>query len=381
MPLFMDYHKGLSISVEEIKRAHMADESVQSKYGVVYHQYWVNEQDGTVFCLMEGPDKESCAAVHREAHGDVACSIIEVSSGYYKLFMGEAKILDRGHVSHADGTPDPGIRNILVINIQGLNTVSSSSEYHSLKTPLEAKKLALAQVARFKGREVNWLPEGSLIAVFDSSVRAVECAFKIQKELIQRQTDEENRGWNIAFRIGLNAGQPVTEEGGFFSEATTLARRLCSVAFRNQILMSSKIRKVCDTDELTPHLHRDELVKVLSTADESFLTSLFEICEEKLSDEHFTIDSLTRSIGMSRPQLYRKTVSLTGKSPNDFIRDLRMDKALFLIQQKAGNISEISLEVGYSNPSYFAKCFQTRYGCTPSRFIASGNRLPKEFAL
>jgi AraC-like DNA-binding protein/class 3 adenylate cyclase len=375
MPLFMDYHKGLSISVEDIKRAHMADEAVQHKYGVVYHQYWVNEQDGTVFCLMEGPDKESCAAVHREAHGDVACSIIEVSSGYYKLFMGEPKVMEHGQVWHADGTPDPGIRNILVIHIQGVNTLSSSLEYQSVRIPLAAKKLALAHIDRFKGREVNRLPGGSLIAVFDSSVRAVECAFKIQKELIQRQTDEENHEWNIAFRIGLNAGQPVTEAGGFFSEATTLARRLCSVASRNQVLMSSKVREFSDTDELTPYLHRNELVKVLTSSDENFIISLFEISEEKLSDEHFTIDTLSRSIGISRPQLYRKTVSLTGKSPNDFIRDLRMNKALSLIQQKAGNISEISLEVGYSNPSYFAKCFQMRYGCTPSRFIAMGNRL------
>jgi AraC-like DNA-binding protein len=379
MPLFMDYHKGLSISVEEIKRAHMVDESVQSKYGVVYHQYWVNEQDGTVFCLMEGPDKESCAAVHREAHGDVACSIIEVSSGYYKLFMGEAKVLEHGQVWHADGTPDPGIRNILVINIQGVNTVSSSLEYHSIST--RAKKLALAHIEQFKGREVKWLPEGSLIAVFDSSARAVQCAFKIQKELIQRQVDAENHEWNIAFRMGLNSGQPVTEAGGFFSETTTLARRLCSIASRNQIMMSSKIRKVCDTNELTPYLHRDELVKILTPPDESFINNLFKISEEKLSDEHFTIDTLSRSIGISRPQLYRKTVFLTGKSPNDFIRDLRMDRALSLIQQKAGNISEISLEVGYSNPSYFAKCFQMRYGCTPSRFIASASRVPKEFAL
>src|SRR5687768_17028111 len=100
MPLFMDFHKGLSTSAEEVKKAHIADEAVQSKYGVIYHQFWINEEEGTVFCLMEGPDKESCAAVHREAHGNMACSIVEVNPGWYKLFMGSGHVIEHGQVKH-----------------------------------------------------------------------------------------------------------------------------------------------------------------------------------------------------------------------------------------------------------------------------------------
>src|SRR3989337_4175094 len=131
MPLFVDYHKGLSVSIEDVKKAHIADEAVQSKYGVIYHQFWLNEQDGTVFCLMEGPDKESCAAVHREAHGEVACSIVEVAVGFYPLFLGNGHVLEQGHVRRPDGTPDLGIRNILVINIQGVTTIAKAPENQS----------------------------------------------------------------------------------------------------------------------------------------------------------------------------------------------------------------------------------------------------------
>ena len=70
MPLFMDLHKAddydVKPTVEEIKRNHIADLAVQHKYGVKFLQYWINEEPGLVFCLMEGPDKESCAAVHRD---------------------------------------------------------------------------------------------------------------------------------------------------------------------------------------------------------------------------------------------------------------------------------------------------------------------------
>ena len=367
MPLFMDYHKGLSLSVEEVKKAHIADEAVQSKYGVIYHQFWVNEQDGTVFCLMEGPSKEACAAVHREAHGDVACSIVEVAMGFYKLFMGNGHVIEQGHVTHSDGTTDSGIRTILVTHIQGVTTIKKSTDYTSLKTPYPAKDLTLSTVAAFKGREVNRPLDDSLVAVFDSSDQAVGCALRLQKEFQSLRSNRANDAWNIIFRMGLCTGQPLTETGDLFAEAITLGQRLCNIANANELLISGKVQQLCNVRELADGARN---VRILSSRELEFITNLFSISEEKLSDDCFTIESLSRNIGMSRPQLYRKTVSLTGKSPNDFIRDLRMDKALALIINKAGNISEIALEVGYNNPSYFARCFQLRYGCTPSRLIA-----------
>lgn len=364
--MFMDFHDNLNVSVEDVKRAHMADESIQSKYGVIYHQFWVNEAEGKVFCLMEGPDKESCAAVHREAHGNVACSIVEVSTGFYKLFMGSGNMVEQGHVKFADGTTDAGIRNILVINIQGVTSFTKPGEYRSLKAPYQAKNLAHSLLSRFNGREVNHLHDDSLVAVFDSAVNAVQCGLEIQRRLIGRKNTIENDEWNIAFKMGLSAGHPLTERGDLFSDAVTLARRLSSVASDTELLIGEKVQTYCNVKDLVGESHP---VRLLTGREEMFMTSLYTISEERLCDENFTVDTLSRDIGMSRPQLYRKVVSLTGKSPNDFIRDLRMDKALSLLRRKAGNISEIALEVGYNNPSYFAKCFQVRYGCTPSRFV------------
>lgn len=364
--MFMDYHKNtdMRVSVEDVKKAHVADESVQSKYGVIYHQFWVNEDEGTVFCLMEGPDKESCEAVHREAHGNVACAIVEVSAGFYKIFMGDQRPVEHGHVKLPDGNPDAGIRNVLVVIIEGNTNLTNATGYSSLKTPFTAKDLALAILSRFNGREVRRFHDDSLMAVFDSSANAVQCALEIQEAFLARKSNVENDEWNITFKIGLSAGQPVTETGDLFSEAIKLARRLCTIANANEVLISPKVQEFCNVHDLAG----SRAVRVLSSREQEFISDLFSISEEKLSDDRFTVESLSRNIGMSRPQLYRKVVSLTGRSPNDFLRDLRMDKALALIKEKAGNISEIALEVGYNNPSYFARCFQLKYGCTPSRF-------------
>ncbi|RMD94193.1 MAG: DUF4242 domain-containing protein [Calditrichaeota bacterium] len=82
MPLYMDIHKGVDgLTAEAVAGAHKKDLEVQEKYGVKYIKYWFNEEDGTVFCLCEAPDKQAAEAVHREAHGLVADEITEVKEG------------------------------------------------------------------------------------------------------------------------------------------------------------------------------------------------------------------------------------------------------------------------------------------------------------
>ena len=77
MPTYMDMHD----IPEDVAGAHAADLKVQDKYGVNYKQYWVNESEGKVFCLVDAPDKESAARTHREAHGLEAHTLYEVKPG------------------------------------------------------------------------------------------------------------------------------------------------------------------------------------------------------------------------------------------------------------------------------------------------------------
>ena len=82
MPLYLDIHyKVAGVTSEAIEEAHKRDLEVQSKYGVRYLKYWYDLATERVFCLVEGPSKEAVEAVHREAHGNVADEIIEVTEG------------------------------------------------------------------------------------------------------------------------------------------------------------------------------------------------------------------------------------------------------------------------------------------------------------
>jgi peptidyl-tRNA hydrolase len=82
MPLYMDIHKKVDgLTADAVKHAHEADLQTQDKYGVEYLQYWFDEGSGKVFCLVNAPDAESAAKVHREAHGLEADEIVEVRQG------------------------------------------------------------------------------------------------------------------------------------------------------------------------------------------------------------------------------------------------------------------------------------------------------------
>jgi hypothetical protein len=79
MPLFMDIHKKVDgVTADAVAGAHEKDLEVGSKYGVNYKKYWIDEDSGTIFCLVEAPNKEAAERVHREAHGLVADEIHEV---------------------------------------------------------------------------------------------------------------------------------------------------------------------------------------------------------------------------------------------------------------------------------------------------------------
>jgi hypothetical protein len=80
VPLYMDVHniEG-GVSAADVAKAHEADLATQSKYGVNYKSYWVDEKAGKIFCLVDAPNAEAANTVHREAHGLVANEIFEVS--------------------------------------------------------------------------------------------------------------------------------------------------------------------------------------------------------------------------------------------------------------------------------------------------------------
>jgi uncharacterized protein DUF4242 len=81
MPTYMDVHDIPGVKAADVVGAHAADVAIQDKYNVNYKHYWVDEENGKVFCLVDAPDRETATKVHREAHGLEAHTLYEVSQG------------------------------------------------------------------------------------------------------------------------------------------------------------------------------------------------------------------------------------------------------------------------------------------------------------
>jgi signal transduction histidine kinase/ligand-binding sensor domain-containing protein/DNA-binding response OmpR family regulator len=104
----------------------------------------------------------------------------------------------------------------------------------------------------------------------------------------------------------------------------------------------------------------------VTSIDDAFLKKVMGIVEERLGNEAFSVEDLAGEAGMSRSQLHRKMTALTGQSPSDFIRYMRLHRAMELLKKNAGTVSEIAYTVGFSGVSYFTKCFREQFQLLPS---------------
>lgn len=249
MPLFMDIHYVGEVSVEETRKAHLKDLAVQEKYGVKYHQYWFNEEAGTVYCLMEGPDKESCAATHREANGITACQITEVEGGMYNLFMGQNQKVDHGLVRQEDGKLDTGYRYILTLDIIAKTGSTGFIDFDQLKLPKNPKNKALQLISEHHGKEVRTSGFDNIVAVFEAPQKVLQCAHEIQKEFLENHRNSDSEADEIIFNMGISVGQPVTEKEGFFAEAIRMSQQLCLIAGNKEIITSKLFEELCDVNK------------------------------------------------------------------------------------------------------------------------------------
>ncbi|MGD9991674.1 MAG: two-component regulator propeller domain-containing protein [Salinivirgaceae bacterium] len=99
-----------------------------------------------------------------------------------------------------------------------------------------------------------------------------------------------------------------------------------------------------------------------------FLKKITDMIMKNIDDSELNIESLSRDIGISRGHLYRKIKLLTGKSPSEFVRLVRLNEAARLLVQNNKSVSEVSYQVGFNSPSYFTICFKEHFEVSPSEF-------------
>lgn len=117
----------------------------------------------------------------------------------------------------------------------------------------------------------------------------------------------------------------------------------------------------CEIDDILPE----------SGIDKEFFDKIRVIIEEKMTDPEFSVNVLARELAISRTGLFTKLKAVTGMTPNDYIRLVRLQKAASLLETSVLRVNEVCWKVGFSSRSHFTKCFQSRYGMSPSEYRSS----------
>ena len=107
----------------------------------------------------------------------------------------------------------------------------------------------------------------------------------------------------------------------------------------------------------------------LSPLDKKFMEKLNRLIEENMTTVDIDIAFMTDKMAMSHSSFYRKVKALTGVSANEYIRKMKLQRSMVLLQEGESNVTEVAMLTGFNNIGYFRKCFKKEYGISPSEVL------------
>jgi signal transduction histidine kinase/ligand-binding sensor domain-containing protein/DNA-binding response OmpR family regulator len=114
----------------------------------------------------------------------------------------------------------------------------------------------------------------------------------------------------------------------------------------------------------------------VESEDEKFVKDALAIVEKNIANADFTVEELSRGLFMSRAAVYKRLFVLTGKTPTEFIRLVRLQRASQLLEKSKMTVAEVAYESGFNNPKYFSKYFKSQFGVLPSAYQAEAKKKP-----
>jgi len=251
MPFFLDRHDIRDATAEAIAAAHQQDLSVQDRHTCKALTYWFDEQRGTAFCLIEAPTEAAVRAMHRDSHGLIPTLISEVNPATVTSFLG--RVADP---EGAVGAPirEAGFRALMYIDlVDSTRMTTELGDARAQAVMVRYHEAVRQALLTHEGREVDRAGDGFLTS-FASASQAVACAVAVQRSLETLNTAGALPVL-LRARIGLGAGEPLTDGTALFGATVNLTARICAAAAPGQILAARVVRELCAGKSLAfrPH--------------------------------------------------------------------------------------------------------------------------------
>ena len=292
-------------------------------------------------------------------------------------------------------------------DIVGYTKLMQESESAALEVRTRHRAAIESTHEAYRGKVIQYHGDGTL-SIFESATDSVLCAIRLQ-EMLQKNP-------SIPLRVGIHLGDVMVTESDIIGNSVNIASRVESLGCAGAILISNKVHEEISNQEIpskwmgTYHFKNDEVPRdiyaiatksiyvptnqdlkgkleiqdiftsPITPQDNGFENAVKDIILKHLPDTNFSVTTLCKEIGYSRPQLYRKLQASNGMSPSEYIREIRLQRAAELLREQAGNVSEVAFQTGFNNLSYFSKIFQERFGSSPSEFSKKQKKVLKPSA-
>lgn len=266
---------------------------------------------------------------------------------------------------------------IMVVEVGANRTITGSNSLVSINHEQVNQQL----IQKYRGKLYE-LADNTLVATFEGPSKAIHCCLDFQNAM---------QSVNMHLKAGIHIGEClIIEDRMVETEIIRKVKQVQQTAQANQIVVTQTIKNLLpdadlkftasnprQTTYLLPNLFvvEDKYSEPLPLATNKknafqkngfILESVLQCIDENLSDEYFSVETLCQDIGFSERQLQRKLKAVTNKSPNQLIRSVRLHRAKELLLKNNKNISEVAYQTGFSNPSYFSKCFKKEFNVSPS---------------
>ncbi len=179
---------------------------------------------------------------------------------------------------------------------------------------------------------------------------------------IDEYTQNKVKHYDMLTKQNLITTSAISIDKSFNSYWTWNKEEL-NTYIENLIAIREKIKKTYQNNTIV-----DLSGVKIQTRDQKFLQQASNYIKSNISSPGLNVSTIMSEMHMSRTQLHRKFKALTGLSTTEFIRTIRLKKAAHLLQQNVDSITQIGYQTGFSDHSYFAKCFKKQYGVSPSDY-------------
>ena len=245
---------------------------------------------------------------------------------------------------------------IMVIEISDFLSRVEASQYTIFTQKFHA---SVSKTLNTFGGAIKNRDNNHYLVSFRSVVDAVHCAQEIQHKF--KYVTPKHGSFSRRLKIGMCTTDDFNEK------AITLATRICEIV-KDQVAITSEIKQLFE--KATTHAQIDEAIfRVLKPTEETFLTQVMDVIEVHWNDPDFDVAAFCNASGLNYGQLYWRLHKLTGKTPNNFIKEFRLHQAAVLLHNRQGSIAQIANQSGFHSPTYFSECFLSKYGIRPSKYL------------